>query len=125
MAMACESARRRRWPRAARALVAGAALTLAAGASPPYPPITLQAQPPHDTGANLGSTYLPAPVPDPDYQVPSTGGRASGQPVLRPYLYRPRATTQGEGFTPGSTIQGEERRRFKPVPSLNLSVPLE
>jgi hypothetical protein len=121
MSVACEA------PVIARHILAWASLLLgaAAPAKAPYPPITLQSQqPPADTGKNIGSPYTPAPVPDSEYEVPSATGGQSG-PSLRPGFFQQRKSYQGEGYTPGSTIQGEEQRRYKPLPSLNLSVPLQ
>lgn len=95
-----------------------------AAAPPPYPPITLGAQALDDHGKALGSLYTPAPVPNENVERPGHGGQRA-HTELTPGLYRPGKSYLGDGYTPGSTIQGEEQRRYKPLPNLSLSVPLD
>ena len=62
-----------------------------------------------------------------------TGGLLTGGAGPSPYppyafvepLPLPRATSPWSGYTPNSTVQGEQQRRFHPAPAFNLSVPLQ
>lgn len=106
-------------------LVVGLLTVGAAPATEPFPPIILRMPaPPADTATNRASPYTPAPVPNPDlgWHAPSV---SPAHTELTPGFYHPQQGYRGDGFTPGSTIQGEEQRRYRPLPSLQLSMPLE
>jgi hypothetical protein len=67
--------------------------------------------------------YRDAPLPG-DIPLP---GQATGNTgvTVSPNLFSPKDYNLGQGYTSGSTIQGEERRRFAPTPGINLNVPLQ
>lgn len=101
-----------------------AALLGATAAAPTYPPLamvepfgTTPAPPP-------GPAFIPAPVPDLDAAAPRPRESAPG-PHLTPSLFRPGRTYQGEGYTPGSSLEADQANRFRPRPGLNLNVPLQ
>jgi hypothetical protein len=80
----------------------------------PLPPI------PPDTD----SPYLAAPVPNGAITAPEALNRSQG-PEISPGFYQPKDYNLGQGYLPGSTVQGEQEHRAKPMPSLNLKVPLQ
>ena len=80
----------------------------------PLPPI------PPDLGAN----YMAAPVPNSGLSAPSPLDSRNG-PELSPGFYQPKDYNIGQGYLPGSTVQGEQEHRAKPMPSLNLKLPLQ
>jgi hypothetical protein len=80
----------------------------------PVPPIPPDVTPP----------YLAAPVPDTDISAPDQPFAKPGA-QLKPGFYSPKDYNVGEGYMPGSTIQGEQEHRAKPMPSLNLKLPLQ
>jgi hypothetical protein len=69
--------------------------------------------------------FTAAPVPDIDLEP----GKQSSEPArveLLPNLFRERQTAGwGDGYTPNSTVEGEQNKRIRPTPGLNLSVPLQ
>ena len=85
-----------------------------------------------------GAEVLPIPPIPPDLQdtseaapVPNNG---TNQPLalqvprgaaLAPTLMTPKYTYQGEAFLSGSTVQTEQNRKVRPVPGVNLTVPLQ
>jgi hypothetical protein len=73
---------------------------------------------------DMGSGYLAAPVPNTGMSAPAQPGARPGA-EFSPGFYQPRDYNIGEGYLPGSTVQGEQEHRAKPMPSLNLKVPLE
>ena len=70
------------------------------------------------------SPYLAAPMPNSSIAAPQALNRNIG-PELSPGFYQPKDYNLGQGYLPGSTVQGEQEHRAKPMPSLNLKVPLE
>jgi hypothetical protein len=78
---------------------------------PPIPPTTPPA-------------FQAAPVPDIDLSAPAQAERNSG-PQLSPDLFNQRAYNGGQGYTPGSTIENQQRQRQLPVPGFNLKMPLQ
>jgi hypothetical protein len=106
-----------------------AALLLATGAAPPYPPLAFVeplTRPPAPISPQAGSAFAPAPVPDSNLDGPPQSAPGPAHAELSPGIYMPHATKfQGDGFTPNSTVQGEQQRHYHPAPALNLSVPLQ
>ena len=80
----------------------------------PLPPV-----PPDQDGG-----YLAAPVPNNGVSGPGSVDGRNG-PELSPGFYQPKDYNIGQGYLPGSTVQGEQEHRAKPMPSLKLTVPLE
>lgn len=91
---------------------------LAAAASPPtdadipIPPIPPTNQP----------RYQSAPVPDQSFSAPIVP-EATGTKI-RPDLFNQRAYNGGQGYTPGSTIERQQEQRDKPIPGINITMPL-
>jgi hypothetical protein len=92
----------------------GPARDVAPGEELPVPPI-----PP-----DLGTGYLAAPVPNNGINAPGPLNARQG-PEISPGFYQPKDYNIGEGYLPGSTVQGEQEHRAKPMPSLRLKVPLQ
>jgi hypothetical protein len=106
-----------------------AALLLTTAAASPYPPLAfvqpLQA-PPVQAAPPGGASFTPAPVPNQDLDNPALRTSSPARAELSPGIYQPGTTLfQGDGFTPNSTVQGEQQRHYHPAPSLNFSVPLQ
>ncbi len=71
------------------------------------------------------SAFSPAPVPDID-QEDGTARKSGPQRMqLTPSFFKPREGPSGDGFTPNSTVYGEQTKRLLPTPGLNLNVPLQ
>jgi hypothetical protein len=72
---------------------------------------------------DLPPSFRDAPVPDNEAagptQAPQSGAR------LDPKLFNPKDYNIGQGYTPGSTVQSEQRRRAPPTPGFDLRVPLQ
>jgi hypothetical protein len=68
----------------------------------------------------------PAPVPDPDMASPPASG-AGPAAFVRPGVTRPSLgpTVQSQGYTRGSSYTSAIDHRFRPAPTLNLSVKLQ
>ncbi len=64
-----------------------------------------------------------APMPDIDVTAPSSA--PSNGPRLRPDFFPQRAYNGGQGYIPGSTIEGQQEQRQKPIPGFNLKMPLQ
>ena len=107
-------------------MLAGALLLTAA--PKPYPPLTLVAPLAPDGGGGAPSGFAPAPMPDEDMATPAdpTAGPQGG-PSVMPGVSRPGSgpTYQSGGYTHGSTYNNTQDNRFRPMPTLNLSVPLQ
>jgi hypothetical protein len=73
---------------------------------------------------DLGAPYLAAPVPNNGLSAPNPLDARRG-PEISPGFYQPKDYNIGQGYLPGSTVQGEQEHRAKPMPSLNLKVPLQ
>jgi hypothetical protein len=75
--------------------------------------------------AKVGSGYTAAPVPNSDFTIPFVKDPRQSQAQLAPGLFAPPATGyRGEGYVPGSSAEGEQQRKLKPAPGINLKVPL-
>jgi len=101
-------------------LMLAAGLMMAAGAARngaevlPLPPIPPDQQ----------DTSEAAPVPNSDTNQPTNLQVPRGA-ALAPTLMTPKYTYQGEAFLSGSTVQTEQNRKVRPVPGVNLTVPLQ
>jgi len=108
------------------ALLAASLLTGAAAPAPTSPLAMVQPLP---GGIALpqssASGFTPAPVPDLDQDDATAHKSGPAKVEVMPGLFHQHETTPGEGFTPNSTIFGEQTKRLHPAPSLNLSVPLQ
>jgi hypothetical protein len=107
------------------ALAVGAWLSAAAA---PLDAVPLAMMAPLTAGtptANGPRRFTPAPVPnlDLDGTVPYRSGPASVR--LLPSFFHQQDTVKGAGFTPNSSIFGEQMKKLRPAPGLTLSVPLE
>jgi hypothetical protein len=119
-------------------LAAFAAATMAAGPSPAAPSNELT---PTHASLSFGTTvatpkprqievppsadFTTAPVPNTDANIPFVKNPRASQAQLGPGLFAPPSTGyRGEGYVPGSTAEGEQQRKLKPAPGINLTVPL-
>jgi hypothetical protein len=105
------------------------AITIATAAAAPRKGPTQEATPGEELPIppippDLGTTYLAAPVPNSGIRAPALPDARPG-PELSPGFYQPKDYNIGEGYLPGSTVQGEQEHRAKPMPSLKLKVPLQ
>jgi hypothetical protein len=101
----------------------------AAPAASSYPPVVMIA--PFGSAAPSGGSpapvFTPAPVPNIDAAPPRTAYGDPNAPTVSPSLIwggGGRASL-GDGFTPGSIYTGEQEKRFKPGPGVNVSVPIQ
>jgi hypothetical protein len=78
---------------------------------PPIPPL-------------IAPSSQPAPVPDQDVAPPHPGDDPKGA-TIGPDLFQPQARFYGNGYEPGSTVQGEQERRLRPTPGFYLKMPLQ
>jgi hypothetical protein len=109
-------------------LLAVLLVTLGAAPTTSHPQLAFVEQsPPAARSLSLDpqSGFSPAPVPDQTIEAPNQHAFGGRRTELMPELFRQRKTYQGDGYTPGSTVQGEQQKRQKPLPGFNLSVPLE
>jgi hypothetical protein len=104
------------------------AIALAAGAAPhrgsPSPATSNEELPVPPIPPDLGAPYLAAPVPNNGLSAPAPLDARQG-PEISPGFYQPKDYNIGQGYLPGSTVQGEQEHRAKPMPSLRLKVPLQ
>ena len=109
----------------ARAVVGLFAIVVATGAAAPT---TTTTEPPatvvYPAQSSPGNVFAPAPVPDLDLDGSMSRKTDPAKVGLSPTLYHQHPTLTGEGYTPNSTMDGEQTRRFLPMPGLNLNVPL-
>lgn len=68
--------------------------------------------------------FSPAPVPDIDL-VPHPRQEHVPAAELSADLFTNKKTYRGEGYLPGSTVQGSQERHVNPAPGFSLKVPLE
>ncbi len=80
--------------------------------------------PPAPAPVTRGPGFTPAPIPNRDASAPPPP-RASNDAQLAPSLFSRRDQYRGEGFSPGSTAQGEQDKRTRPGAGFNLRMPLE
>lgn len=84
---------------------------------------TYPAQTPSQMAAADPGGYTPAPMPDSDEAAPTAP--ASNEAQWSPSLFRAGHTYRGEGFVPGSSVQGSQNRNVRPAPGISLNVPLQ
>jgi hypothetical protein len=80
----------------------------------PVPPVPPAAPP----------AYTAAPVPNIDAYAPAPTPQ-SNDPHLSPQFFHQKDYYTGQGYTPGSSIYGEQQRKQGPMGGINLKVPLE
>ena len=69
--------------------------------------------------------FTPAPLPASDAPAPLQREAGPAQAKFTPGLFNPNQRTRGDGYVPGSTVEGNQQRRFHPTPGINMSVPLQ
>ncbi len=70
----------------------------------------------------------PAPLPDQDLDAPAPGPdalAAQQQASLQPSFYSPVRHFSGDGFSTGSTLDGDHINRAKPGGGMSLSIPMQ
>ncbi len=70
----------------------------------------------------------PAPLPDQDLDAPGPGPdalAAQQQASLQPSFYAPAKHFSGDGFSAGSTLDGDHVNRAKPGGGMSLSIPMQ
>ena len=70
----------------------------------------------------------PAPLPDQDLDAPGLGPdalAAQKQASLQPSFYTPARHFSGDGFSDGSTLDGDHASRAKPGGGMSLSIPMQ
>jgi hypothetical protein len=117
-------------PRTLAASMALLAAALLSGAAAPPGATPLAMVQPLPGGLALpaspaASGFTPAPVPDLDQDDGSFRKSGPSKVEVTPNLFHQRETKSGDGFTPNSTIFGEQTKRLRPAPGINLSVPLQ
>jgi hypothetical protein len=107
-----------------RAAVLWAAL-LTTGAAPAFPPLAMVTPFGSPPAGEERPGFVPAPVPNPDLAAPSGGKGRDNGPSVAPSFFHRESTYQGEGFLRGSTYDGDQERRLRPSPGLDLKLPLQ
>lgn len=74
-------------------------------------------------GPARGPVYEAAPLPNRDMSAPRAA-RASNAPTLAPTLFTTKNQYRGDGFSPNSTAQIEQEKRFRPGAGFSLHMPL-
>ncbi len=69
--------------------------------------------------------FTPAPLPNSEASAPILRELGPAQAKISPGLFNVKRQTRGDGYVPGSTIEGNEQKRFHPTPGINMSVPLQ
>ncbi len=75
-----------------------------------------RAPPPQQSG------YQAAPMPNDEVSAPAAAPKTGTR--IGPKIFNQRAFNGGQGYVPGSTIEGQQEQRQKPIPGLNLDMPL-
>lgn len=108
-----------------------AAVLIAAASPPPSVNLTPPTQPVLPRGPFTVTPapaapprFEPAPTPNLDLAAP-TGPRQSGQQEITPGFYRPSQQYRGDGFSPGSTAQGDQEKNVRPGVGFKLRMPLQ
>jgi hypothetical protein len=115
--------------------IATMAATIMAASPPPAMPVSPVAtalvgstEPAKSAGAvvaTIDAGYTNAPVPNTDATIPFVKDPSKDQAQLGPGVFAPPATGyRGEGYTPGSSVDGEQQRKVKPGGGISLKVPL-
>lgn len=69
--------------------------------------------------------FTAAPLPDSEASAPVLRTLGPPQAQFSPGLFNAGRSTHGDGYVPGSTVEGNEQKRFHPAPGFNMSVPLQ
>ncbi|MBN9508219.1 MAG: hypothetical protein J0I21_03780 [Alphaproteobacteria bacterium] len=107
-----------------RAILLWATL-LTTGAAPAFPPLAMVTPFGSPPASGEHSAFVPAPVPNPDLAAPRGGKDRGNGPSVTPSFFHQESTYQGEGFLRGSTYEGDQERRLRPSPGLDLKLPLQ
>ncbi len=67
--------------------------------------------------------YQAAPVPNTALSAPELAPTPGTR--ISPRFFNEKAFNGGQGYVPGSTIEGQHAQRQAPVPGLNLNMPLQ
>lgn len=82
--------------------------------------------PQHDPDSEqVAGGFTPAPLPNSEASAPVLRELGPAQAKFSPGLFHAGQSTHGDGYVPGSTIEGNEQKRFHPAPGFNMSVPLQ
>jgi hypothetical protein len=89
---------------------------------------------PLDAAVSSGGLYMmqahaemlrPAPLPDRDVSAPGRDAvAAQADSSLAPGFFNPQSHFQGDGFAPGSSIEGDHNHRHSTGGGMNLSIPM-
>jgi len=69
--------------------------------------------------------FTPAPLPDSEATAPVLRTLGPAQAKFTPGLFHASKLYRGDGYVPGSTVEGNEQKHFSPTPGFNMSVPLQ
>lgn len=69
--------------------------------------------------------FTPAPLPDSEATAPVLRELGPAQAKFSASLFHAGKRTHGDGYVPGSTVEGNEQKRFQSTPGFNMSVPLQ
>lgn len=119
-------------------VIAGAMLPLPARASSPSSPQstgqTVAAIPLDEAVSNGGlvmqahaQALRPAPLPDRDFSVPGLNQDAPAaqtDPTLMPGFINSNSHFSGDGYAPGSSIEGDHNHRHSTGGLMSLSIPM-
>lgn len=113
-------------------LTIGAVATVAAAPSkysllttPSFQEDTVSLEQAGQAAASAGNDFTPAPLPNSDASAPILRTLGPETAQFTPGLFQRETTFRGNGYTPGSTVDGNEQRRFNPSPGINMKVPLQ
>ena len=70
----------------------------------------------------------PAPLPDQDLEAPEPSAQAlaaQSQTSLQPSFYSAATHFSGDGFSAGSTLDGDHANRSRPGGGMSLSIPVQ
>lgn len=84
-------------------------------------------EPEHGAGSEQLAVggFTPAPLPDFEASAPVLRSLGPAQAKFSPGLFRAGKLVRGDGYVPGSTVDGNEQKHFSPAPGFNMSVPLQ
>ena len=69
--------------------------------------------------------FTAAPLPDSEASAPVLRRKGPAQATFSPGLFHAGKLVRGDGYVPGSTVEGSEQKHFNPAPGFNMSVPLQ
>lgn len=113
-------------------LIAGAFVLLAAAptkygsfSAPLFGGVTVEPESQPQSQQLAVGGFTPAPLPNADASAPVLRSLGPPQATFSPNLFRAGKQVRGDGYVPGSTVEGNEQKRFSPTPGINMSVPLQ